>query len=153
MSIIQDLYNIYDKEYARYRTRKSSHHRLLIEMRHNLAFLREGLREDLAQEAIVAGLEDGQFNAANRAGVNLARLQKRPLAATTYAGIREFERYRGWTTGRLIDGVYERIATLKKLAAGNKAIDLRPRLRVLFKYLMLVVAHIEGRQLRIAQRG
>ena len=103
MSIIQDLYNIYDKEYARYRTRKSSHHRLLVELRHNLAFLREGLREDLAQEAIVAGLEDTQFRAVNRAGVGLARLQRRPLAATTYAGIREFERYRAWPTTRLIE--------------------------------------------------
>ena len=77
MSIIQDLYNIYDKELSRYRAKKSSQSRLLIEMRQNLAFLREGLREGLPHAAIVAALENVEYRAAHKEGANLASLQKK----------------------------------------------------------------------------
>ncbi|MCW9079278.1 MAG: hypothetical protein OQK74_08895, partial [Gammaproteobacteria bacterium] len=38
MSIIRDLYDIQDKELSRYRAKKSSRSRLLIEMQRNLVF-------------------------------------------------------------------------------------------------------------------
>ena len=43
MSLIQDLYTVFDREYARHVARRSSRNRLLQEMKRNLAFLREGL--------------------------------------------------------------------------------------------------------------
>jgi hypothetical protein len=149
MSIIQDLYKIYDSEQAKYRANRSSKGRLLIEMQHNMGFLREGLRQGLSQRAIVAGLEDVEFRAATKQGTNLGALQKRRLGPATYAGIREFDRYNGWDTGRLIENVYERIAILKKIEQGAENIDLRARLKTLFKFLMVVLAHLEGRQLAI----
>ncbi|NNJ93818.1 MAG: hypothetical protein HKP57_03635 [Halobacteria archaeon] len=152
MSIIQDLYNIYDKELSRYRAKKSSQNRLLIEMRQNLAFLREGLREGLSHAAIIAALENVEYRAAHKAGTNLASLQKKNLSRATYGGIREFDRYLGWDSERLIDNVYERIATLKKLAAGSKTVDLHARLTTLFKFLMVVLAHLEARNLVVRQR-
>jgi hypothetical protein len=151
MTIVQDLYNIYDKELARYRARRSSQGRLLIEIRHNLAFLREGLRERLPQAAIVAGLEDEQYRAAAREGLNLGALQKRRLAAATYGGVREFARYRDWPTARLIENAYERIATLKKLASSDSGVDLEARLKNLFKFMMVLLAHLEGRQLPLTR--
>jgi hypothetical protein len=150
MSIIQDLYNIYDKEQAKYRSRVSSGSQLLTEMRHNLAFLRESLRERLDQSAIVAGLDNEQYRAASKNSLNLDALQKRRLERETYAGIREFDRYQGWRTSRLVDNAYERIATLKKLAVGKPPIDLRARLRTLFKFLMIVLAHIDCQPLRLS---
>jgi len=153
MSIIQDLYNVYDKEHAKLRAQRSSTNRLLIEIRQNLAFLREGLREGLPQAAIVNALEDAEYRAAGKQGTKLAALQRRPLAASTYAGVREFDRYRGWDTERLIANVYERITTLKKLAAGSAQVDLHARLVTLFKFLMVVLAHLESRQLVIRRAG
>lgn len=153
MSIIQDLYNIYDKEQAKHRAQKSSTNRLLIEMRQNLAFLREGLREGLPQQTIIAALEDAQYRAACKQGTNLGALQKKKLASSTYAGIREFDRYRGWDTTRLIGNLYERVATLKKLSSGSDSINLRQRLSTLFKFLMVVLAHLEARQLVITRRA
>ena len=152
MSIIQDLYTIYDREKAKIRAQRRSTDRLLIEMRQNLAFLREGLRENLPQDAIVDALDNAEYRAVVKRGTRLAVLQKKPLAAATYAGVREFERYRGWDTTRLIANVYERIATLKKLAAGSETLDLRARLVKLFKFLMVVLAHLESRQLSIRPR-
>lgn len=153
MSIIQDLYNIYDKEQEKYRAHKSSTHRLLIEIRQNLAFLREGLREGLAQQTIIGGLEDAEYRAACKQGTRLGALQKKKLASATYAGIREFDRYLGWDTTRLISNLYERIATLKKLASGSDRINLRPRIITLFKFLMVALAHLESRQLVITRRS
>ena len=153
MSIIQDLYNIYDKEHAKIRAQRSSSNRLLIEMRQNLAFLREGLREGLPQAAIVGALEDSEYRAACKEGTNLDRLQKKKLAGTTYAGIREFDRYRDWDSTRLIASVYERIAILKKLAAGSDSLDLHARLATLFKFLMVVLAHLESKKLVITRRS
>ena len=152
MSIIQDLYNIYDKELSRYRAKKSSRSRLLIEMQQNLAFLREGLREGLPHAAIAAALENAEFHAAHKEGANLASLQKKKLSRATYAGIREFDRYLGWDSERLINNVYERIVTLKKLAAGSKTVDLHVRLTTLFKFLMVVLAHLEARNLVVRRR-
>jgi hypothetical protein len=149
MSIVQDLYTIYDKEQSKYRARKSSQGLLLTEIRHNLAFLREGLREGLTPAAIVAGLEDAHYRDACRQGVDLDALQKKKLAPDTFANIREFARYHGWSTSRLIGTVYERIATLKKLVAGSAEVALRVRLKNLFKLLMVVLAHLEGRQLKV----
>ena len=151
MSIIQDLYTIYDKEQAKYRARRSSQNQVLSELQGNLAFLREGLRESLTPNAIVNGLEDDAFRAATKQALNLDSLRKQKLERATYAGIREFERYRDWPTGRLISNTYERIATPKKLAAGSTSIDLTARLRSLFKFLMVVVAHLQGR--RLTQNG
>lgn len=153
MSIIQDLYNIYDKEHAKYRASQSSKGRLLVEMQHNLAFLREGLREGLSQQAIVTGLEDTQFHTAGKQGTNIGALQKKKLAGTTYAGIREFDRYAGWSTTKLISNLYERIDTLKKLAGSSDNIDLRARLITLFKFLMVVLAHVEERRLAVPARN
>ncbi len=152
MTIIQDLYNIYDKELAKYQSRRASQDQLLRELQHNLAFLREGLREGLSQRAIIDGLEDERFRSASNQRIRLNRLQKSRLTRETYAGIREFERYRGWETTRLIENVYERIALLKKLAAGSDEIDLRTRLTTLFKFLMVVIAHIERRCLVLPGR-
>ncbi len=149
MSIIQDLYNIYDKEHAKIRAQRSSTGRLLVEIRQNLAFLREGLRERLPQEAVAGALDDAEYRAAIRRGTHIGRLQKKNLAPATYAGVREFDRYRGWDTARLVANVYERIATLKKLSAGSESIDLHARLVTLFKFLMVVLAHLEDRRLVI----
>lgn len=147
MSIIQDLYNIYDKEQAKYRARRSSQNQVLGELQGNLTFLREGLREGLKPAAIVDGLENEAYRGAAKQALNLDSLRKRKLERDTYGGIREFERYLDWPTGRLIDNAYERIATLKKLAAGSASIDLIPRLRNLFKFLMVVIAHLRGQRL------
>lgn len=153
MSIIQDLYDLYDREYARYRKRRSSQHRLLIEIRENLAFLREGLREGLAQQVLIDGLENSRFRAACDDGIDLDRLQPRPVDSRSFGGIREFYRYEGWSTARLVETAYERIATLQKLSPGAAHVDLGSRLRNLFKLLMLVLAHVEDHPLPQRRRA
>lgn len=152
MSIIQDFYTIYDRESAKYRDQKSSTHRVVLELSQNLSFLREGLAENLDSVAIVSGLEDEQFRKANEKGANLNAIQKRTLDRDTYGAAKEFDKYHGWSTEKLINNTYERIATIKKLGAGSQAIDITARLQYLFKYLMVLITHIEGNRLTITSK-
>lgn len=152
MSIIQDLYHIFDKEYAKYIARKSAKNLIVLELSRNLAFLREGLAENLDGRAIIDGLEASRYHKAIAEATNLNALQKKPLSKNTYGGVNEFARYKGWTTEKLIHNAYERIATLKKLNTNSASIDITSRLQYLFKYLMVVMAHIEGKALTIESR-
>lgn len=147
MSIIQDFYNIYDKEYAKYIAQKSSKNLVVLELSQNLAFLREGLEENLDSKDVVSGLEDAKYKIAIEKGTNLNSIQKRKLVRNTYGGTKEFEKYQGWSTEKLINNAYERIATIKKLRSGSKTVDIKSRLQYLFKYLMVLIAHIEGKPL------
>ena len=65
MSIIQDLYKIFDNERSRYEVKASSKNAVLSELADNLAFLREGLREKLEVTKIITELEEDQFTKAN----------------------------------------------------------------------------------------
>lgn len=152
MTIIQDLYHIFDTEYARHLDRRSSKNLLVMELRQNLAFLRAGLAERLEGSTIIAGLEEGQYRRANEKGTHLDSIQKKCLARRTYGGVKEFEKYHGWSTGQLIHKAYERVAVLKKLNLNSAAIDVRARLQYLFKFLMVLVAHIDNTELRITTK-
>lgn len=152
MSLIRDLYTVFDREYARHRAQRSSKNSLLQEFRRNLAFLREGLAGQVAPEVLIDGLEDQQFRKALESGFRFDSLQRRRLARATCAGVPAFERYQGWSSERLICRVYERVAILQKLGQGKSGIDLGLRLQNLFKLMMLVTAHLEGRQLTIRRQ-
>ncbi|WP_428623903.1 hypothetical protein [Sedimenticola sp.] len=149
MSVIQDLYHIFDKEYARHLASRATKNGLVLELRRNLAYLREGLAEQLPTAVILAGLEEAQFNNASQAGAHFNAIQKKSLARHTYGGVREFDKYRGWSTEQLINKAYERIATLKKLTQSADGLDLSARLQYLFKFLMVLMAHIDGVKLKL----
>ncbi len=147
MSIIQDCYNIYDREYARRLQRKAMKNAVEMEIAGNLAFIREAVRAGIGGAEIVAGLEDRQFIAALAAGMDLNDIRKARLSGNTFAGIDEFKKYAGWSTERLIKKVYARIATLKRLLAVDASIDFSRKLQYLFKLLLLIIAHIDNRHL------
>lgn len=152
MSIIQELYNIFDKERARYDAKKSSKNAVLRELAENLAFLRESLSENLSDSTIIAGLENVQYIRANDAAFDFNSIKKGELSKATYGGILEFEKYRGWSTDKLIRKAYERLSTLKKLNTSESGIDVHSRLQNLFKFLMVVMAHIDEERLTIKSR-
>lgn len=144
MTFLQDAYQLYDGENARLARRRAFQNTVVIELNENLAFLRAALREGVTGPAIVAQLDDTEYRKAVSEGFDLNTIQADFLQASTYAGAREFEVYKGWDTERLIQNVYARMATLKKLVVADPKIDLTRRLQSLFKYVMVVVAHIAG---------
>jgi len=150
MSIIQDLYSIFDNEYAKHISRKSSKNQLVIEISQNLSFMRAGLNEDLKASSIIKGLDNEQFKKTIAEDTNFNAIQKKQLAKKTYGGAKEFDKYHDWTTEQLINNAYERINTLKKLNVEKGKINLHFRLQYLFKYFMVLMAHIEDKQLTIS---
>jgi hypothetical protein len=152
MSIVQDLYNIFDKEQSKYLEKKSSKNLVVLELSNNLSFLREGLLEKLDDSAIINGLADGQYIKAAEKSIDLNSIQKKTLAKTTYGGVKEFDKYQGWSTDKLINNAYERIDTLKKLNVNKGRVDVNSRLKNLFKYLMVLMAHIKGEELTIKKK-
>jgi len=153
MSIIQELYNIFDIEYSKHISRKSSKNLLVIEISQNLSFMREGLAGDIDSSSIINGLENDQFIKAIEKATNFNSIQKNKLAKKTYGGAKEFDTYHNWTTEKLINNAYERINTLKKLNINKGKINIHSRLQYLFKYLMVLMAHIEGKHLTISSSG
>lgn len=154
MTLLQDAYQLYDGENTRLARRRAFQNTVVIELNENLAFLREALREGVTGPATVAQLDDAEYRKAISEGFDLNTIQADVLQVTTYAGAREFDVYKNWDTDRLIQNVYARITTLKKLGAADPRIDLTRRLQSLFKYVMVVVAHIAGIRLvrKTAQR-
>ncbi len=147
MSVIQDCYNIFDREYAKRLQRRSMKNAVEMEIAGNLAFIREAVQAGMSGAKIVAGMEDEQFLEALSAGMDLNSMRKASLSIKTFAGIDEFKKYTGWSTERLIKKAYERIATQKKLLATDAGIDFSRKLQYLFKLLLLIIAHIDNRQL------
>jgi len=149
MSIIQDCYNIYDKEYGKRLQRRFMKNAVEMEIAGNLAFIREAVQAGMSSGKIVAGLENEQFLTAHAAGMDFNGIQRSRLSTKTFFGINEFKRYAGWSTERLIKKAYERIATLKKLLAVEAGLDFSRKLQYLFKLLLLIIAHIENRHLLV----
>jgi hypothetical protein len=152
MSIVQDLYKIFDKERARYDVKKASKNAVLRELAENLAFIREGIRENLDDSKIINRLENKQFILANDHGFDFNSLKRATLSQATYGSAKEFDRYKGWSTEKLIKNAYERLSTLRKLKVSEPGIDTHSRLQNLFKFLMVIIAHIDEKRLSIKSR-
>ena len=143
MTIIQDLYNVFDKERARYDAKKASKNAVLRELAENLAFMREGLRENLDDSKIINNLENKQFVLANDNGFDFNSIKGMTLSPKTYGDAKEFDKYKDWSTDKLIKKAYERISTLRKLKVNEPGIDAHSRLQNLFKFLMVILAHVD----------
>ncbi|MBX9917612.1 MAG: hypothetical protein K2Y07_10315 [Nitrosomonas sp.] len=153
MTIIQDLYNVFDKERARYDANKAWKNAVLRELAENLAFMREGLRENLDDSKIINNLESKKFVLANDNGFNFNSIKGTTLSPKTYGDAKEFDKYKDWSTDKLIKNAYERISTLRKLKVNEPSINARSRLQNLFKFLMVILAHVDEKPLTITNKS
>ncbi len=152
MTIIQDLYSIFDNLYSKNLQKKVLKDSIEMEMAQNLDFLRTALQEKIDSKKIISELENKYFLASLESGVDFDSLQKSTLNAQTTGNIKEFKHYLGWSTEKLVKKVYERIAVLKKLSATEPTIDASRRLQNLFKIMLLTIAHINGDNITLKKR-
>ncbi len=152
MTIIQDLYSIFDNLYSINLQKKVLKNSIEMEMAQNLDFLRTALQEKIEAKKIISGLENKYFLASLESSVDFDSLQKSKLSDRTTGGIKEFRPYLGWPTEKLVKKVYERIAVLKKLSTTEPTINASRRLQNLFKLLLLTVAHINGDKITLKKR-
>ena len=142
MTILKDAYTLYDNESSKFVQRRAFKNTVAIELSENLDFMKEALDEKITSVSIVNQLEDKEYRNAMATGFNLNSLMEDSLNPKTYNEIKEFEKYKGWDTERLIINAYKRMATIKKIIAADESVDITKKLQSLFKYVLIIVAHI-----------
>lgn len=148
MSIWKELYDIFDKERARWHSKNASKQSLIFEIESNLAFLADAIQNKLNPIQIANGLERSVFDKSMESGFSFNSISKnKKLTINIIGDIDEFKKYVGRDTEYLVKNAYLKIGLLIKLvnSSGEKNSDLK--FKSLFRFLMLLVAHIEGRHL------
>jgi hypothetical protein len=148
MSIWKELYDIFDKERSRWQSKNANKQSLIYEIESNLAFLADAIQNNLNPVEIIKGLENLVFDKSIESGFSLNSISKnKKVTTSTIGGFDEFKKYVGKDTEYLVKNAYLKIGVLKKLTnfSDGKNIDLK--LKSLFRFLMLFVAHVEGRHL------
>lgn len=142
MTILNDAYALYDNEQSKFVQRRAFKNTVAIELSENLDFIKDALDEKISSVSIVSQLEDKEYRSAMAAGFDLNSLMDASLNTKTYNDIKEFERYKGWDTEKLIVNAYKRMSTINKIIAADESVDITKKLQYLFKYILIVVAHI-----------
>lgn len=148
MSIWKELYDIFDKERARWNSKNASKQSLIFEIKSNLAFLADALQNKLNPIQITNGLERSVFDRSMENGFSFNSISKnKKVTINTIGDIDEFKKYVGKDTEYLVKNAYLKISSLIKLvnSSGDNNTDLK--FKSLFRFLMLLVAHLEGRRL------
>lgn len=149
MSIWKELYDIYDKERTIKHKSYANKQALIFEIRSNLTFLVDALKNDLSEVEIVNGLEHVVFDDCMKEGVNLNTMRKNKVTFEIIGGIDEFTKYIGKDTEYLVKNAYLKMSSLSKLVKVKSGHKYHLRIKSLFKFLMLLLAHLEGRKLAI----
>ena len=148
MSIWKELYDIFDRERERWRKRSAGKRALDYELRSNVVFLGEPLKSKLPPEKIVKGLECAVFEHGLQDGADFNSLRKGRVTEDFVDGFDEFKKYVGKDTDYLVKNAYARMNSLAKVVGGSPEEDHSLKIKSLFRFLVMLVMHIEGRNLR-----
>ena len=148
MSIWKELYDTFDKERAKWQADSASKQSLVFELKGNLTFLADALQSNLSSQEVLKGLERATFDLCMAKGFNINSISGKKIAKKTIGEFDEFKKYLGKDTEYLVNNAYLKIGSLTKLvtAAPNK--DHSLKFKSLFRFLVLLVAHLDGRTLR-----
>ncbi len=148
MSIWKDLYSIFNQERSRWQKQAADSQALQVELKTNLTFLADALANNLEQTKTIAGLGSKYFEIFIKDNSNFNSLQKRALQKRTIAEFSEFEKYLGKDTQYLVRNLYSKIFAIRKLHKQDPKQDCSLRLKALFRFMMLTLAHIDGKNLK-----
>jgi hypothetical protein len=148
MTIWKELYDIFDRERERWYKKSAGRRALDYEIRSNLAFLGAALKSRLSSAEIVAGLERAVFERSLAEGADFNALRKARVTDDFVDGFDEFKKYVGKDTEDLVTNAYARMNSLAKVVEGRPDEDHSLKIKSLFRFLVMLVMHLEGRKLR-----
>lgn len=148
MTIWKELYDIFDRERERWQKKSAGRRALDYEIRSNLAFLGAALKSRLSSAEIVAGLERAVFERSLAEGVDFNSLRKGRVTEDFIDGFDEFKKYVGKDTEDLVTNAYARMNFLAKVVKGRPDDDHSLKIKSLFRFLVMLVMHLEGRKLK-----
>jgi hypothetical protein len=118
-----------------------------IELKENIALVRLYVTSGIEPRELIPKLRDDAFRKALAQGFNFNSLKRSKISAASTRNIPQMKSYHGWSTQRLFENVYTKIATLKHAATlpngQKKTMRIGVRLINVFK-LMVVLAHHIG---------
>ncbi|WP_445397942.1 hypothetical protein [Zobellella sp. An-6] len=147
MSIWKELYDIFDKERARWQSKNANRQALIFEIQSNLTFLADALQNELSDIDIAKGLERKAFDKSIESGFSINSISKEKVTARTIGDFDEFKKYIGKDTEYLVKNAYSKTGSLLKITSTPNSKNHSLKFKSLFRFLMLLVTHIEGRRL------
>jgi len=147
MSIWKELYDIFDKERARWQKNSVNKQTLVFEIQSNAIFLADALHNELSQTDMVKGLERAAFEQSMKDGFSINSISKKKVTAKTIGEFDEFKKYVGKDTEYLVKNAYSKMFSLAKLVNSGDGKNYSLKLKSLFRILILLITHIEGRHL------
>lgn len=92
-------------------------------------------------------MEHLTFDNAIKEGFKFNSIANAKITTQTIDGFDEFKKYVGKDTAYLIKNAYSKINSLTKLVSEKTNKDYSLKIKSLFRFFMLLVAHIENRHL------
>lgn len=117
-----------------------------IELQENIELVRLYVTSGAEPPELIPKLKEDAFRNALAQGFNFNTLKRSKISAASTRNIPQLRSYHGWSTQKLFESVYTKIATLKHAATlpiGQKPVRIGVRLINVFK-LMVVLAHHIG---------
>jgi len=117
-----------------------------IELKENIELIRLYVESGADPQELVPKLKEGAFRNALAQGFNFNTLKRARIGAASTKDIPQLKIYHGWSTQKLFESVYEKIATLKHAVSiqnNRKPVRIGVRLTNVFR-LMVVLAHHIG---------
>ena len=119
---------------------------VVIELKENIELVRLYIESGNNPRQVIPQLKEEAFRNALAQGFNFNSLKRSKITPSSTKNLPQLAVYHGWSTQKLFESVYEKIATLKHaMTMGNtrKPIRFGVRLANVFK-LMVVLAHHIG---------
>jgi hypothetical protein len=117
-----------------------------VELKENIELVRLYIESNTDPRELIPKLREDAFRSALSQGFNFNTLQRSKISAASTRDIPQLKPYHGWSTQKLFESVYEKIATLKHavtIRTSKKPVRIGVRLINVFK-LMVVLAHHIG---------
>jgi hypothetical protein len=117
-----------------------------IELKENIELVRLYVESGTDPRDLIPRLKEDAFRSALAQGFNFNTLKRSKISAASTKDVPQLATYHGWSTQKLFESVYQKIATLKHAATirnNRKPVRIGVRLINVFK-LMVVLAHHIG---------
>jgi hypothetical protein len=116
-----------------------------MELKENIELIRLYIDTGADAKELAINLKEESYRHALKEGFNFNSLNKLPIAKGTVTNSAQLDKYSGWSTEKLFENIYSKIATVKKateITNRKKSLRLGVRLTNIFKLMVLLANHI-----------
>lgn len=116
-----------------------------IELKENIELIRLFVENGVEPQELIPKINEKAFRHALAEGFNFNSLKRSKIDPKSTKNIAQLKKYHGWDTQRVFENVYQKVATIKNVAAiknSEKPVRIDIRLNNLFKLMVMLATHI-----------